>query len=54
MLLHQGQLESVEQVTGYSFRRRFYPKRLTSSANNRDRGTWPSTVPCAALPVVGR
>ena len=27
------------QVTGYSFRRRFYPKRLTSSANNRDIGT---------------
>ena len=27
------------QVTGYSFGRRFYPKRLTSSANNRDIGT---------------
>ena len=27
---------SVKQVTGYSFGRRFYPKRLTSSANNRD------------------
>ena len=26
------------QVTGYSFGRRFYPKRLTSSANNRDIG----------------
>ena len=29
------QLLSYLQVTGYSFGRRFYPKRLTSSANNR-------------------
>ena len=38
-------LTRLHQVTGYSFGRRFYPKRLTSSANNRA----PSALLCVVI-----